>query len=62
MRQSKRRMLVAARRIHNREDILQRRPVRYRWPKRRPQLILEGFTPYGAMELVEMLMRRDNQV
>lgn len=43
-------------RIREDEDVLQRRPVRYRWPKRRPQLILEGFTPDGVKEMIEMLM------
>lgn len=55
-RQGTRRMTVAARRARNREDVLQRRPKRYRWPKRRPQLILEDFTPDEVRELIEMLM------
>lgn len=56
---STRRMLVAARRIRRRADVLQRRPKRYRYPKRRPQIILEGFEPSEVIALIDRLMEKE---
>lgn len=53
---STRRKRVAARRIQSRVDVLRRRPKRYRYPKRRPVLILEGFTPDDAIALIDRLL------
>ena len=57
--QSTRRMTVAQKRRQRREDVLRRRPVRYRWPKRRPQLILEDFTPNDAIALIDYLLANE---
>lgn len=59
-KQSTRRKRVAARRIQRRQDVLQRRPKRYRYPKRRPVLILEGFEPSDAIALIDRLMEGTN--
>lgn len=58
-KQSIRRMIVAQKRRQRREDVLQRRPVRYRWPKRRPLLILEDFTPNDAIALIDYLLTNE---
>lgn len=59
MRQSKRRMAVAQRRAQHREDVLQRRPVSYRYPRRRPVIRFDGCDPRDVVDLVDRLLEDD---